>query len=67
VAQACTQLLRRLDLQFGAIDLVLTEQNEYVFLEINPSGQFAWIEDLTKLPLMATLADLLVEKCGAGS
>jgi len=55
----CLELLKNLKLEYGAIDLILTPEGEYVFLEINPSGQFAWIEMLTKLPLMDTLADLL--------
>lgn len=55
----CFELLRSLKLVYGAIDLILTPQGEYVFLEINPSGQFAWIETLIKLPLIDTLADLL--------
>ncbi len=66
VQQQCLALVRRLSLQFGAIDLVLTPGGEYIFLEINPSGQFAWIEDLAKLPLIDTLADLLVSKAASG-
>jgi ABC-type multidrug transport system fused ATPase/permease subunit len=53
-------LVKNFNLEFGAIDLILTPQGEYVFLEINPSGQFAWVETLTKLPLVDTLADLLL-------
>ena len=55
----CFEMVKNLNLVYGAIDLVLTPQGEYVFLEINPSGQFAWIEAFIKLPLVETLADLL--------
>lgn len=48
-----------LNLQYGAIDMILTPQNEYVFLEINPSGQWKWIEDLTGMPISETLATIL--------
>jgi len=34
----CLALVRALGLAFGAIDLVLTPEGEYVFLEINPNG-----------------------------
>jgi hypothetical protein len=51
-----------LNLQFGAIDLVLTDENEYRCLEIYPSGQFAWIESVPGLPLIETLADLMIAK-----
>jgi hypothetical protein len=30
-------------LSTGSIDLILTKENELVFLEVNPSGQFGWI------------------------
>lgn len=55
----CHELLRHYGLHYGAIDLVLTPDGEYFFLEINPSGQFSWVEGLTRLPLFDTLADLL--------
>ncbi len=51
----------RFELQYAAIDLILDRDGRYVFLEINPSGQFGWIEDFTGLPIFASLADLLVE------
>ena len=57
----CVALVRALGLAFGAIDLVLTPKGEYVFLEINPNGQWAWIQQLCpEIPLRETLADLLI-------
>lgn len=60
VSRCCIRLLRALDLCFGTIDMVLTPEGEYIFLEINPNGQWIWIEDLTRLPISAALANLLV-------
>ncbi|QZT37109.1 hypothetical protein K5X82_18025 [Halosquirtibacter xylanolyticus] len=40
----CISLLAKLNLGFGAIDFILTEDDSYVFLEINPNGQWAWVE-----------------------
>ena len=57
----CIQLVERLDLAFGAIDMILTAQGEYVFLEINPNGQWAWIEQRTGVPMSRSLVDLLME------
>jgi hypothetical protein len=37
-----------------------------VFLEVNPSGQYGWIEQATGLPITRTLADLLAEGDAAG-
>lgn len=38
------ELMDRFGLRFGAIDLVRTTTGEYVFLEINPNGQWAWMD-----------------------
>ena len=38
---------------------MLTPDDRYVFLEINPAGEFHWIERLTGLPITAAIADLL--------
>lgn len=40
----CRLLMNRLGLLFGCIDLVETQAGDYVFLEVNPSGQWLWIE-----------------------
>jgi glutathione synthase/RimK-type ligase-like ATP-grasp enzyme len=53
-------LMREFGLQYGAIDMIVTPEGEYVFLELNPNGQFGWIEEMTGLPLYDALADLLI-------
>ncbi|MEV4518252.1 MvdC/MvdD family ATP grasp protein [Dactylosporangium sp. NPDC049525] len=59
VAQRCRALVGRLGLSFGAVDLILTPEGRYVFLEINPNGQFDWLELATGLPITAAVARLL--------
>jgi len=59
VEAACLSLVRRLGLRFGALDLLLTPDDSYVFLEINPNGQWLWLEEMTGLPLTETLCELL--------
>lgn len=59
-AAACVELVRRLGLNFGAIDLVVTPDGRYVFLEVNADGEFLWIESLTGLPISESLCDLLL-------
>ncbi|HEV3086562.1 MAG TPA: hypothetical protein VGX96_04980 [Candidatus Elarobacter sp.] len=63
VKAACVTLVRRLGLRFGAIDLI-EHSDSYTFLEINPNGQWAWIEQRTGAPISDTIADAL---CGAAS
>lgn len=58
----CLALVRKLRLEFGAIDFVLDEYGEYVFLEINANGQWGWIEKLLELPITGAIVDQLTQK-----
>jgi hypothetical protein len=40
---------------------VVSPSGAWTFLEINPGGQYGWIEDATGLPITDALADLLAE------
>lgn len=53
------KFMKRLGLVYGAIDMRLTPDNEYVFFEINPAGQWLFIEQETKQPITKTLANKL--------
>lgn len=55
----CIQLTKALGLQYGAIDIMLDKTGTYWFLEINPNGQWAFIEDDTGQPIGETIARLL--------
>jgi len=59
VAAACLAIVRELGLRFGAIDLLETPERDYVFLEINPNGQWYWVEMMTGQPMARAMADLL--------
>jgi glutathione synthase/RimK-type ligase-like ATP-grasp enzyme len=48
--------MRELGLQYGAIDMRLRPDGEYVFFEINPAGQWLFVEEATHQPVAATLA-----------
>jgi glutathione synthase/RimK-type ligase-like ATP-grasp enzyme len=61
VAGRCMELVRRLGLVFGCIDLILTPDGRYVFLEINPNGQWYWVEQLTGLPLLENFCQMLTQ------
>jgi glutathione synthase/RimK-type ligase-like ATP-grasp enzyme len=56
VQDALRVLMRRMGLEYGAVDLRLTPKGSYVFLEINPAGQFLWIEMATGQKIAAALA-----------
>ncbi len=46
VEKKCLQLVRELNLSFGGIDLVL-HKNAYYFIEINPTGEWSWLQQNT--------------------
>ncbi|MFJ8738015.1 ATP-grasp ribosomal peptide maturase [Embleya sp. NPDC127516] len=52
-------MLSQFGLLFGAFDFAVTPAGEWWFLELNPNGQWAWVEDQTGLPIASALADLL--------
>lgn len=45
IAQKIRLFMRRMGLVFGAFDVIVTPEGEYVFLEVNEQGQFLWIEE----------------------
>lgn len=53
------QYVKRLGLEYGAIDLVLDEEGSYYFLEINPGGQWLWLDRILGLGITKSIADWL--------
>ncbi len=44
IEKCCISLCKKLGLVFACIDLILSKDGEYVFLEVNEAGQFLWKE-----------------------
>lgn len=61
VATKLLRFMEMLELQYGAIDMIVTPEGKHVFLEINPGGQWGWIEDLTNMPISQSIAQLLAK------
>lgn len=61
VKKKCIQLTKKLNISFGAIDLIKDKNGDYVFLEINPNGQWAWIEMETGLKISDEIINYLTE------
>lgn len=59
VDRLCRKVMADLGLLFGCIDLVETPEGDFHFLEVNPSGNWYWIEQQTGAPLLETFVDLL--------
>ena len=54
----CIELTRRLGLSFAAIDLALSD-DRFFFLEVNPTGEWAWLQEEVQFPIAAKLAEVL--------
>lgn len=55
----CQTMMKELGLVYGAFDFIRTDDNKYVFLELNPNGQWAWIEKVTGLKISETIVKAL--------
>ena len=58
IGARCIELTRRLGLSFAAIDLALSD-DRFFFLEVNPTGEWAWLQEEVQFPIGAKLAELL--------
>lgn len=57
------KLLRLMDyfsLNYGAVDFIFTPDGRHVFLEVNPVGEFFWLELHAGLPVSDAIADVLL-------
>lgn len=66
-ATAVRQMMRRLGLVFGAFDFLVDEEGTHTFLEVNPAGEWGWLQKDLGLPVADALAAaLLGERPGQG-
>jgi len=57
--QTILAFMNTLGLEYGGIDFRLTRDGQYIFFEINPDGEFMYLEDRTGQPIAAAMADHL--------
>lgn len=57
--ESCINMTRYLGLQFGALDFILDDKGRFIFLEINPNGQWGWIQHRLNYNISGTIAELL--------
>jgi len=53
------RLMSSFGINFASIDMIVTPEGDFVFLDLNPNGQWLWLEEELGLPLVAAMADLL--------
>jgi hypothetical protein len=62
VQRACRAVMRDLGLVFGCFDFIVTPAGEYLFLEVNESGAFLWLEEqLPELRLVDAFCEFLCQ------
>lgn len=45
ITAKCSQFLKKMNLKFGAFDIIESENGEFTFLECNANGQYYWFEE----------------------
>jgi glutathione synthase/RimK-type ligase-like ATP-grasp enzyme len=60
VADSCRRFVKSYGLMFGAIDLIVDPDGEYYFLELNPNGQWVWVQQATGLPIGENLCQVFI-------
>jgi hypothetical protein len=51
-----------LDLAYGAFDFIRTENADWYFLEVNPAGEWAWLDVALGLPMRDSFVELFYGK-----
>ncbi|NER92929.1 MAG: MvdD family ATP-grasp ribosomal peptide maturase [Symploca sp. SIO1B1] len=61
VEKKLLKLMAYFCLNYGAIDIILTPDGRHVFLEVNPVGEFFWLELFSpNFPISQAIADILL-------
>jgi MvdC family ATP-grasp ribosomal peptide maturase len=60
VVRRLQAFMGKFGLLFGALDFIVTPSGEYVFLEVNPVGEWGMLERDLDLPISSAIADALI-------
>jgi D-alanine-D-alanine ligase-like ATP-grasp enzyme len=61
LSSLCLNTLQTLDLLYGAFDFIRTPNNEWYFLEVNPAGEWAWLEQELHLPMSQAFIEIFYD------
>lgn len=62
VKEKISSLMNKLDLSFGAIDVIRHTEGEYIFLEVNPQGEWGMLQRDLGYPIGETIAQKLITR-----
>ena len=60
VKEFCSKMLKHYGLHFGVFDFIQSKAGKYVFLELNPNGQWLWLEEESGYNLTKEVAENLI-------
>ena len=60
VEKGLLELMDAFGLNYGAIDVIVTPEGRHVFLEVNPAGEFFWLERENGMPISEAIADVML-------
>jgi hypothetical protein len=55
-------VIEQLGLEMGIVDIKITPSGELVWLEVNPQGQFLFLEPISKIPFIDQFSEYLIEE-----
>ena len=55
----CIRIIESLGLKYGAIDFIVGKDGRLIFLEVNPTGDWVYIENQTELRITNAFVDLI--------
>lgn len=59
ISTRCVEFIKSIGLRYGAIDFIRDNNEDLVFLEVNPTGDWYWIENKAKLPITEAMVNLI--------
>lgn len=57
-----SEMMKKMSLLFGVIDIIKSEEGNYVFLEINPQGEWGMLQKFAGLRIAETIAEKLIKR-----
>jgi hypothetical protein len=59
------KVIEHLGLEMGIVDIKITPDGELVWLEVNPQGQFIFLEPITGIPFIDEFSKYLIDEVKA--
>ena len=58
IEESLIRIMNKLHLLFGGIDLAIVN-DKYYFIEVNPTGEWGWLEDKNEMKISKAIMDAL--------